>query len=276
MARIVGKALTHGPEAAPSTPKPSSVGGPLSPEAQRFFQDLSNYIPVGCLSAPKESSAGEDTKRGVWKEISDIATLLGHRHCLQDVQKLIAHGWVRIFSTLNESARIFRIYVLPRDVGHRYVDHSQKALSKALRTLVKELDVSPETWNGSSKSERPTAFDTSATLDKGSLYWMFNTLPSPAPSVERIRSYFHRRALRVLLNPECQLPGLLTRLYPYQRRSAGLMLHRESEVKRELDPRLERRTAPDGSMYFYGPRSTAFLQSPKLYETSKGGVLAET
>ena len=54
------------------------------------------------------------------------------------------------------------------------------------------------------------------------------------------------------------------------------MLQRESEDILELDPRLEKRSGPDGSNYFYGPRSTSFLRSPVYYETSRGGILAET
>ena len=55
------------------------------------------------------------------------------------------------------------------------------------------------------------------------------------------------------------------------------MLQRESiSSSLALDPRLERRTAPDGSTFYYGPRDLLFLRHPRYYEPCRGGILAET
>lgn len=259
----------------PKTSAPSST--PFSPEALTFFKHLENYIPVGCLvyDIPHAQSVNPETPE--WQECMALSELEGFpEYLFRDVQKLHMSGWVRLFYSRINAAQILRVYILPGDVGNRYVDHSSRILSKALHTLVRALDVSPQTWNGRCSQEAKESFDFRAALDEGSLYWMFNTLPSPAPSPERIKSHFHREALESLLNHQYQLPGLATKLYPYQTRSAGLMLQRECETRLELDPRLEQRVAPDGSMYFYSPRDAAFLRSPRFYETPKGGILAET
>ncbi|GAB7352869.1 hypothetical protein MBLNU459_g3468t4 [Dothideomycetes sp. NU459] len=162
------------------------------------------------------------------------------------------------------------------DVGHRFVNHEDKKLAASLYTLIRELDTSPETWTGQYSLATHAPFDMWAATDEGSLYYMFNKIPSPAPSTASVRSHFHRQALETLLDPRTKLPGLKACLYPYQRRAAGLMLQRESESRLELDPRLEHRVAPDGSEYYYGPRDTLFTRNRRLFESCKGGILAES
>lgn len=244
-----------------------------SPEAQLFLAQLDNYIPVGCLVGGYQCQQ-HNRDETEWCEIVDTAELAQHsfEHFVVDVQKLITHGWVRVH--VHSSELIWRVYVLPSDIGHRFVDHQNKSLSRALYLLIRELDVSPEAWEGRPYTQ--VRFDPSAALEEGSLYYTFNTLPSPSPSPTRIKSYFRRAALKQLLHSKARLPGLRTSLYQYQRRSAGLMLQRESEAELQLDPRLEQRIAPNGLMYFYGPRDTMFLRSPRFYETCRGGILAET
>ncbi|KAI5195031.1 hypothetical protein E4T39_08394 [Aureobasidium subglaciale] len=111
----------------------------------------------------------------------------------------------------------------------------------------------------------------------------------PAQSALDIEKLLARRRLRIFLSgpakavlrvyvlpSDYQLPGLKTALYPYQRRSAGQMLQRECEERLELDPRLEERTALDGTTYYYAPWEISFLRGPRYYESCKGGILAET
>lgn len=251
----------------------------LSGEAQAFLQILDNYVAIGCLVNDQnfqirpEITSVDDSD---WQELS-VSWLGFPESLVDDAQKLITNGWIRIFSRkILHPACIFRVYVLPSDIGHRFVDHSNKTLSTALKTLVRELDISQSVWNGQMNRNEIIRFDPYAALDEGSLYWLFNTIPSPAPSAENIKSHFHHDALASLLDPATQILGLKTQLYPYQRRSTGLMLQKESEGRLELDPRLEQRVAPDGSMYFYAPRDGIFLRSPRFYESCKGGILAET
>ncbi|KAK5010515.1 hypothetical protein LTR28_009432, partial [Elasticomyces elasticus] len=119
-------------------------------------------------------------------------------------------------------------------------------------------------------------FDIWATGEEGSLYYLFNNIPSPEPSPESVSNEYDQAALADLLDQKNSVIGLKTQLYPYQRRSAGLMLQRESSQQLMLDPRLERRIAPDGRAYYYGARDITFLREPRWYPSCNGGILAET
>ena len=118
-------------------------------------------------------------------------------------------------------------------------------------------------------------FDPWATATESSLYYIFNTLPSPSPSPTRVPDRYTRLAMRELLDERYET-GLKSRLYPYQRRTIAAMLEREASVSTHLDPRLERRTSPDGSVFYYSPQDLVFLREPRMYESTKSGVLAET
>lgn len=59
-------------------------------------------------------------------------------------------------------------------------------------------------------------------------------------------------------------------------RSAALMLEREVASQKRLDPRLEERISPTGQKFYYGARDLVFVREPRLYDTVRGGILAET
>ncbi|KAJ9649307.1 hypothetical protein H2199_000082 [Coniosporium tulheliwenetii] len=138
------------------------------------------------------------------------------------------------------------------------------------------INVSPQAWSDPDCSQEQQHFDRWATADKQSLFYMFNTLPSPSPQPERIRDKYSRLAVEELLDSASWVPGLKTALYPYQARSAALMVQRETAPELQLDPRLELRHAPDGQPFYYGARAGLFLKNPRYYEANKGGILAET
>ena len=252
----------------------------LPKEAQRFFSDLGNYLPLGCLCFKDLTLSNEDCIPGQWRDITALPPVFAFEETLYShLHKLAASGWIRVFlarSNADPRYLIFRIYILPFDVGLRYIERQSKRLYLALESLVVEIDISPDTWQGNYVPDKVLKFDTWATSDDGSLFWMFNKLPSPAPCIETVKEKYAHEALEDLLDPASVLPGLRTQLYPYQRRSAGLMLQRESVSTLDLDPRLERRTAPDGSTYYFGARDLVFLRHPRYYEACNGGVLAET
>ncbi|KAH0342609.1 hypothetical protein KCU81_g5564, partial [Aureobasidium melanogenum] len=254
------------PKATPRLP------APVSPEAAHFLNDLRNYVPIGSLVLNGASGA-----EPAWEEVqvNHLATLtdsgLSDQNAL-DVEKLLARRRIRAFASIPWKS-VLRIYVLPSDVGHRFLQQD-RGLDTHLFSLIRNLDVSPSAWNGQPAVQK--SFEMYATGEEGSLYYLFNNIPSPNPTPEAITSHFHRESMLDLLDPEYQLPGLKTVLYPYQRRSAAQMLQRECEDKLELDPRLEKRIALDGSTYYYEPWDVSFLRSPRFYESCKGGILAET
>lgn len=276
---------------SPLTTSPSSQGTPssrksalnadthLSKEALAFLSDLDNYLALGCLCFEDLLEVEHDYDSNSWHDVNQIPPILAFNETLYaDLQKLTAAGWIRIFSKRSIDSRflIFRIYILPFDVGHRYIDRQSRKLYLALESLVTEVDTSKDIWEGKSVPGKSCRFDPFATQDEGSLFWMFNKLPSPSPCVDLVKENYAREALEDILDPGSSLPGLKTQLYPYQRRSAGLMLQREAVSTLDLDPRLEKRHAPDGSVFYFGPRDLLFLRQPRYYEACKGGILAET
>ncbi|KAH0282512.1 hypothetical protein KCU71_g16646, partial [Aureobasidium melanogenum] len=244
---------------------------PVSSEAAHFFNDLSNYIPIGSLVL-----SGVADEEFTWEEVIHLATLsqwsLSEQNAL-NIEKLFNRRRIRVFASIPSRA-VLRIYVLPSDVGHRFLQQD-RGLDTHLFSLIQDLDVSPSAWNGRPDAQQES-FDLYASGEEGSLYYLFNNVPSPNPTSEKITSHFHREVMLDLLDHQYQMPGLKTKLYPYQRNSAAQMLQRECEDRLELDPRLEKRTALDGTTFYYEPWDVSFFRSPRFYESCKGGILAET
>ncbi|KAK8198529.1 hypothetical protein M8818_006396 [Zalaria obscura] len=275
-------ATTFAPPDPPSvSPSLKRKHNQISGEAQDFFSDLENYLPLGCLLLA-DSVANEQQfvrKPRFWEEYHQIPEAEDWDSNLKDdLAHLLAARWIRIFALPTEeaSAYILRVYLLPGDVGHRFIERQGKRLALAVEKLIRHIDVSSKTWSGTWNGRRRSPFEKWASRDEGSLYYMFNMIPSPAPTSAEVQAHYSREALECLLDPATQLTGLKSSLYPYQRRSAALMIQRESETRLELDPRLESRTAPDGTTYYYGARDLLFLRNPRMYESCKGGILAET
>ncbi|KAK3614673.1 hypothetical protein LTR56_027098 [Elasticomyces elasticus] len=253
----------------------------LSPEAAHFFGDLKNYLALGCLVFEDLTTLHERIQPDAgWQEITPLPIILLSDSTLSaQLAKLAQAGWLRVQSgrsALDARFHILRMHILPSDAGLHFLDRRDSGLWKALQALVSEVDVTPEAWQGRVREGTGRKFDQWATCDEGSLFYMFNKLPSPSPSIDAVTEKYTHEALEDLLDPASVLPGLKTVLYPYQRRSAGLMLQREAVPRLLLDPRLEQRQAPDGSTYYYNARDLLFLRQPRYQENCRGGILAET
>ena len=254
----------------------------LTRAAIDFLSDLNNYLALGCL-VRKVGIQGEDDRvarqPSKWEDVTHTPPLFPSDPILTDnLSKLAIAGWIRIQSarsTLDADFVVYRLFVLPGDVGLRLVDRQNRRLIVAFQSLVAKVDCSTHTWSGSYVAGCEQSFDPWATAEEGSLFYMFNAVPSPAPDSRNIDERYTKQAMEDLLRPDA-LPGLRTALYPYQRRSAGEMLQRESLANLVLDPRFEIRTAPDGSVYYYAPADTSFYRNARLYEACRGGILAET
>ncbi|PNS16898.1 F-box protein [Sphaceloma murrayae] len=249
-------------------------------QARCFLQNLNNFIPLGCLVGKPAATSNADAAE--WTEIFQIPDGAGLQDWRLDLEEFISAGWIRVFITSNVSPSspiVLRIHILAADTGHRFIRRYDKAARTRYvpwRLLIEAVDTSPQTWQGNATDRRHEAFDTWAAADKESLFWMFNNIPSPDPNPAQVDDMFRKQALIEMLDSTSNPRGMQTTLYPYQRRSAGLMLQRESESRLYLDPRFEMRTSPDGSKYYYNPRDFTFHRQPRRYEAGKGGILAET
>nr|POE88431.1 putative atp-dependent helicase c17a2.12 [Quercus suber] len=300
MACTVGRRtpLSRPPTSPKSIVSPLKAPEQLTSDALEFLDNLNHYIPLGCFSFKCPVYGGsvdgasvdgeghhseEDILRSLGELLRSQGIDTGLDALLSGIHRLASAHWIRVERKNAESYHslmIYRLYLLPADVGLRYVDRNgfqSKKLYAALETLLPAINTDPDIWSGKMKISASRKFDMWATAEDGSLYHIFNTLKSPAPSVIDIPrdQRYSREALEDLLEPT-STPGLRTILMPYQRRSAGLMLQREAAPKLELDPRLEERIAPDGSIFYYNPRDLLFLRYPVYLEASRGGILAET
>ncbi|KAJ6260322.1 hypothetical protein Dda_4547 [Drechslerella dactyloides] len=86
---------------------------------------------------------------------------------------------------------------------------------------------------------------------------IFNTLPSPSPSVTGMQNVFHAEVLETLLDDDIEaILGLRTKPFRYQRRSAALMFQREQGIQYRASEMA--RNGDDG-----------------VYDSQIGGILAE-
>jgi hypothetical protein len=277
--------LAESPSAA-SLPMPSETASTTTDA----FQDLDHFIALGCLHINDilPRSRGPFLE-GVWAELLNLPDetklVIG-----EQAARLLESQWVRLFLLQpghdgQSLHNIVRVYLLPEDWNRRIIDRRSQSLRKALQQLLALIDTSPTTWAGNYQGET-RHFDPWASAENVSLYYLFNKLPSPAPDPGIIKDRFTRAAVRRLLESAAPskweehggqpLAGLRTRLYPYQARSASLMIQREAAPQLQLDPRLEIRTSPDGKLFYFGARDGSALQEPRYYEATRGGILAET
>lgn len=259
--------------------------------AELACDDLQQYIALGCLHFDQGICARQSlTIEDKWQELrtadlSDRSSIT----VMSKVIQLLHARWIRLFrfeGTPKIQRSLVRVYLLPEDWRRRTVDRNSNNLKVALRNLLPKIDISAGSWAGCPSETKGPYFDPWANAEPVSLYYLFNNLPSPNPVPAKIKNRYARTAINDLLKSaadslwelygEQPLPGLRTRLYPYQARSAALMIQREVSPQLQLDPRLEARSSPNGEVFYFGARDGSFLQTPKYYNTTQGGILAET
>ncbi|KLU89267.1 hypothetical protein MAPG_08241 [Magnaporthiopsis poae ATCC 64411] len=194
--------------------------------------------------------------------------------------KLFGQRWIELEIYFCHDAAVLRVYLLPQDVDRCQVDRSNPAVKKLWNTLLQRLNYSPSAWQGdstaASTSQPPTPEDSGDDendTEDVSLLHLFNTIPSPDPQPEELMDSFDRDYSYSILSS--QISGVTTTLHPYQRRSAALMLQRETQPAQTLDPRLTMATDHNGRSWYYDPASGTVLKEPRLYEEVRGGILAE-
>ena len=242
---------------------------------------LEFYISLGCLCVEDAGIVEDLEDNRAWVEVEDrsVSKLHRHKNVLDHLIPLIHALWIRAFwmrSSKDPRWKVLRIYYLPDDVARASVYKNSKRLNNFLIELLPTIEISPEAWHGSYLPGNDDLFDPWATPERLSLYYLFNTLDSPDPKPGIVKSRYSRDSMRMLLDPEDSPHGLKTLIYPYQRRSAAMMIQKEVAPLMLLDPRLEERTSPTGHIYYFGARDLHFRRYPRHYDTICGGILAET
>lgn len=260
----------------------------------------SNWIdlePSNLCETTLESSLGDELwtllTSGVIRVslpvISGSRISLGKRHGQDEPYQKNIHDGEAYEGANGESnclTTTVRVYVLPTHL-HTNAAHTPSPFKSRFQSLLQRLDISTESWNAQRQLEshsinengilRPLArFDPWASPQTESLFYLFNTLNSPKPVPESIKDRTSQLAAQRILDLDDSLFGLRSQLYPFQARSAALMIERETCQNLQLDPRLETRVGPDGGKFFYDPRSVSIYKHSRYYESYRGGILAES
>ena len=242
-----------------------------------FFDDIRNYIPLGCLVYDADEYVVDKTNyiSKTWNEYKS-----DHLTSTPQLSRLVSTGRLRIYGRQSDERchHILRLYYMPNDVGRRFDCQLGQKILYLLGDLFSRLRVDLSCWNGSynkANENNHAKFDPFATATDQSLFYLFNTLPSPKPDLDNVQDHESRIAMGDVLFSNT-LAGMRTSLYPYQQRTIGLMLERESTVCLKLDPRLDCRCGPTGEVFYFDSRCLSILKHPRYFETAKGGMLAET
>lgn len=228
------------------------------------------------------------------------------------IRSLLGARWVRIalkrrpgeFDVTKEGA-ICRVYVLPDDLHRTEVSRSNDKTRRDLRLILSWLDYSAEQWaadqwEGTNESTAKTEnggpmLGSSSSGGGESLLQMFNTIPSPSPRTDLIHDDSYQRVLDALMSST--IPGLksTTTLYGHQMRSAAVMLQRELQPGRVVDPRLiclrdqhesnheqsegnhegDHERSEEEKKWYYDDVTGEVLRTARLYDGVSGGILAE-
>jgi hypothetical protein len=250
-------------------------------------------IAVGCITLDQDTWEVISNKRptswssSVWVPEASVGELpeeliaiLRKSPILGSFMSLYDHGWINLQMSCAHGdieAAVCRVFILPDDVDRRRVSRFNPKLRKDLQLLLGSLDRSEALWNCQSNSASTTTHsDKSNSPDEQeTLLQMFNSIPSPQPHRDRIRDADYRAMFDSIMSSE--IPGLTTKLYGYQSRSAALLLERETSPGTIIDPTLIATRDQNGKEWFYDdvPGRFTVLREPRLFDGVPGGVLAE-
>jgi SNF2 family DNA or RNA helicase len=252
------------------TPISSASEHPTPGHSQRFEDDtssqpdLSRYVAIGALRLHEEQHGIDQRK---WVGTYDEEVL----------RPFFKKGWF-VFEHINhqlyEDQASLRLYALPEDVDRQYRRGSMTDYRRALKSLIKDIDISSQAWNATWDPETPIETYLEAGTEPESLFYIFNTLPSPVPNAMDINDSRGCQSVDDIFEDSVQ--GLMTHLYPYQKRSAAMMIQRETNPKRSQDPRKPAYQDLLGQPFYMDTHDGVLLRDPHLYEEPKGGILAET
>ena len=253
----------------------------------KFLQNLDNFQPLGTLSLPfsTDTNVSYDWQESYPEPLPSVS-VRSHsdaQNAHKPIWALLRLGWVRTLARrhpLNRHETQIRVFLLPADVGGQYLDRQNSRDWDHVKQVMRCIDLSSPAWEGAKEPIHSSFHDNAAGAGSGlcsqdSLFYLFNTLPSPAPS-SNLSCPFSSHAIHSLLLETTNLLGLRTKLHPYQERSAAMMIKREAEPIQALDPRLEEIDCPVGGKSFYDATTGLLFRHPRHYDEARGGILAET
>jgi SNF2-related domain len=269
---------------------------------------FAKHIPVGCIVIKREdvnlhpdhwASKELQQWKAFWPKVDsssvhslppnerdfflpdDVQIAALKSSSLAQFHQLFQRLWIKLEFSIpanQQNAAVVRVYLLPDDVERASIPRDDARLQKARVRLFSRLDFSPQTWvgdldGGSQSLPRPCEDDDALEVKDMSLLQMFNHIPSPHPNSDIVNDPVAQDAMFSLL--QSNVPGLVTTLYPYQRRSAAMMVQRENARGQVMDPRLVCAVDQRGIKWYYDRASAVVLRQPRYYDGVTGGILAE-
>lgn len=258
----------HGSDAHMSTSQCNGSTKANSSDSMDTTPDSSTHLTHMPDASSVSTTAQPNRQLGDLRPLLAIGTLRQTESQLPEVQLLEAHHWIRCQA--HHGSPNVRIYVDPRLAHQNNTQRSIKDLRNAFKIVMFKTDPSPEAWQGERDSNHPDALSNGE--DDESLWYIFNTLQDPNPQVDIVKDGPSRKAMSYLLSDEdFSEYGLKTALYPYQRRSAAMMVQREVQPARMLDPRLQACTSPTGIEYYFDKEDGWITLQKEMYDEAVGG-----
>ena len=233
--------------------------------------ELRQYIALGSirLYQAKEGSylpANLWTMQGTWGSDATFPSAA--------VSHLVEKGCLKT-QLVDRPAASLRLYAMPEDVGRsRWTETLKTEYRRFMKQTLGYIDRSSLTWNGQWDQQSHVETYPENGPDQESLFYIFNTLDSPRPSLERAADPHAHRSMTDVLHGTVH--GLRTEMYPYQQRSAALMIQRETYPIMSLDPRSSLYHGPTGQAFYLDREEGEIRSDPYLYDEPRGGILAET
>ncbi|KAM3077278.1 hypothetical protein ACMFMG_003257 [Clarireedia jacksonii] len=265
-----------------------------------YISDITKYIPAGCIRITRNECAilqevFESSQ--FWQAFMhprDIYNLQAARFLSNETQEKLSNssflnpfrglhnaGWIRMeFKSNGSHIGQARVYILPDDVGRASIDRKIIPLRKSLQLLLAQVDISKATWEGQWSEDMPVrhidqSLNTNYIHNHVTLFDIFNNLPTPNPDPSIVLDEHVKDAMYALLEGSVAGIDSNTQMHPYQRRSAALMLQRETQPAQILDPRFRIIKDLRGQDWYCDLYATTCFKEPRFYETPKGGICAE-
>ena len=239
----------------------------IPPQAPVSLQD---YVPAGTLVLDQPTARD-------WTPIT-LCNIREIDKLQPSFISLIKANWVKAYvQELAEHplSSLLRLYVLPDDVGRGAIERGDRVMQRRLQYLMSNVDISRKAWDGQVNLNEPVDRYKTWSEEEESLFYLFNTVPSPDSTSFNVTSAPSQAAIDSLFDSK-SLPHLKTRLHPYQKRSAASMIRREVNPRRTLDPRVIETRGPLGDLFNFDCQTGQIFRNPKEYDEIKGGVLAES
>ena len=255
----------------------SDKSSPVLVHPTHYNSSNLRYLAIGSLVMQLQESC---TVPSVWTHIpaNSHFPFIADPTSTSVLSKLSCARWLQAamkqHNTLSDKVSI-RVSLLPDDIGRSTISREDLGLRKAMWELIAKLDKSIVGWEGNGSTEQSTAFYNTPEPTGESLLHIFNTLQDPNPTPSFVSDPFSRDAMDVLLDLSKGVQGLKNQLFNYQRRSAAVMIQREVQPGKILDPRFERRIGPTGEVFYLDERAGCILSERREYDEPRGGILAE-